>query len=362
MAKSDNASNENSSYQPVDNLPWLQAHWQKWLTLTQRQGHAYLMSGPQGIGLDSFAWQVANYVMCQTVATNLIANQAQQINNACGHCQSCHLFLTQQHPDFFQLRRLEDKKEITVDQVRELIYKLNETSHQGGYKVIWVDGVEFLNQSAFNALLKNLEEPAEKTLFLLTTHQIDRLPATIKSRCQLFSFTPPPLTEAMHWLQQQAPNADQAMIKRALRLNWGAPLDALHWINSGLIEEDQQWKNDLKQCQSGKKTVTQIVAAWLKWQQPESVFDYFYQWSVSAVRSVMYSTEILPADKINNLQVQNWLRFQQAVLNAKQVWQGNANKELVLENLCMEWLAIQQTNNAELESVFSSHLQKGKLA
>ncbi len=344
-----NPSAENGLvYEPIQNMPWFAAAWQQWLQLCQRLGHAYLLSGPQGIGLEDFAKQAAHYVMCRG------AKQTQ----ACDECQSCHLFITQQHPDFFELRRQEEKKEITVDQVRDLIYKLNETSHQGGYKVVWIDGVEFLNQSAFNALLKNLEEPAEKTLFLLTTHQIDRLPATIKSRCQQLNFTAPPIADAAQWIHQQAPQVDEALVKRALRLNWGAPIDALTWIEEKLFEEDQQWKNDLKQMQAGKKTITQAVAAWLKWQQPERVFDYFYQWSVSAVRSVMYKE----GSPQNNLQqVQNWLRFQQAILNAHQNWSGNANKELVLENLCLEWLSIQQSE-MPLDSVFKSKLQKGKLA
>lgn len=333
----------------VQKYPWLNPQWQQWLQLSNRLGHAYLLSGPKGIGLEPFVQHVAQFILCSGAKTQ----------QACGQCPTCHLFLTQQHPDFFELRRLEDKKEISVEQVRNLIYKLNETSHQGGYKVTWVDGVEHLNQSAFNALLKTLEEPATQTLFLLTTHQIDRLPATIKSRCQQLAFAAPSIVEAGQWLHQQAPQVDEALVKRALRLNWGAPLDALEWINAGLYEEDQAWKNDLKQIQSGRKTVSQAVAAWLKWQQPERVFDYFYQWTVSAVRSVMYK----PAEEqtVSNEQVQNWLRFQQAVLTAQQSWQGNANKELVLENLCLEWLTIQQSE-VPLQSVFKTRLQRGKLA
>ncbi len=359
----ENNPTANQNYQSTSQLPWLNQAWQQWLQLSQRLGHAYLISGPQGIGLADFAKQIAHSVICQ------IPNQ--ELNNglACGQCHSCHLFSSQQHPDFFTLARLEEKKEITVDQVRELIYKLNETSHQGGYKVVWIDGVEYLNQSAFNAILKNLEEPAAQTLFLLTTHQIDRLPATIISRCQLLSITPPPLSAAVEWLHQQSPQADEALIKRALRLNWGAPLDALNWTNEGLFEEDQQWKNDLKQLQAGRKSVTQAVASWLKWQEPERVFDYFYQWSVSAVRSTMYQDSNAEINSEKNHQVQNWLRFQQAVLNAKQFWQRNANKELLLENLCIEWLQIQQptispeTGTFEpLNSVFSNQLQRGTLA
>jgi DNA polymerase-3 subunit delta' len=330
--------------------PWLAPQWSQWQQLSYRLGHAYLLSGPQGIGINEFVKEVAQVVLCK------------QPNNgqACSVCSSCHLFISNQHPDFFELRRLEDKKEITVDQVRSLLYKLNETSHQGGYKVVWIEGVEYLNQSAFNALLKMLEEPAPKTLFLLSTHQVDRLPATIKSRCQQLNFMPPAMPDAIDWLHKQSQHVDEALVKRALRLNWGAPLQALQWIEAGLFEEDSQWKNDLKQIQSGRKTASQSVGEWLKWQQPERVFDYFYQWSVSAVRSVMYQTNP-QARTVSNGQIQNWLRFQQAVLTAKQNWLSNANKELVLESLCLEWLSIQQSEEP-LESVFQSRIQKGKLA
>ncbi|MDX1352397.1 MAG: DNA polymerase III subunit delta' [Thiomicrorhabdus sp.] len=337
--------------QPAHELyPWLQPQWQQWQQLLNRLGHAYLFAGPKGLGVERFIHDVAQSVFCKD-------NKSGQ---GCGQCSSCHLFLTQQHPDFFQLKRLEDKKEIAVDQVRTLIYKLNETSHQGGYKVIWIDGVEYMNQSAFNALLKNLEEPAANTLFLLTTHQVERLPATIKSRCQLINFTPPAMLQAIAWLHNNAPQADEALIKRALRLNWGAPLQALAWIEDGLFDEDNQWRNDLKQIQAGRKTVSQAVAEWLKFKEPERVFEYFYQWSVSAVRSVMYPNT-QQKQTVSNAQIQNWLRFQQAALTAKQSWQANANKELVLESLCLEWLTIQQ-NETPLETVFKSRIQKGMLA
>ena len=339
------------SIQPAYVLyPWLQPQWQQWQQLQGRLGHAYLFAGPKGIGVEPFIQDVAQSVFCKT----------NQTGQACGQCSSCHLFLTQQHPDFFELKRLEDKKEIAVDQVRSLIYKLNETSHQGGYKIIWIDGVEYMNQSAFNALLKNLEEPASNTLFLLSTHQVERLPATIKSRCQQLNFTPPAMPQAIEWLHVNAPQADETLIKRALRLNWGAPLQALNWIESGLFDEDSQWRNDLKQIQSGRKTASQAVAEWLKFKEPERVFDYFYQWTVSAVRSVMYQTQA-QEQTASTAQVQNWLRFQQAVLTAKQNWLANANKELVLESLCLEWLSIQQSEEP-LESVFKSKIQKGMLA
>lgn len=321
--------------QNADLYPWLQAPWQQWQRLQQRLGHAYLFAAPHGIGIERFVSLVAQTLLCDQ-------------HTACGQCSGCHLFSSGQHPDFFHLTLQEEKKEISVDQVRELVYKLNETSHQGGYRVAWVEGPEYLNQSAFNALLKTLEEPGERTLFILSTHQLARLPATIVSRCQKLSFAAPDLKTAQAWLQQQNPQADEALIKRALRLNWGAPIEAQNWIASGGFEQDAEWKTALKQMQGGQKTVPQLVEQWLKWADPLQVFDYFYQWSVAAIRQANYQ----PESGFSREQVQNWLRFQQACLKAKQNWQANANKQLVLEALCFEWLQIQQIGEP-LNSVFA---------
>ena len=333
----------NPSLQSV--LPvWLEPQWQKWQQLQNRLGHAYLLSGAKGIGLESFVELAAQTIFCET-------------RNACGHCSGCHLLATRQHPDFYHLTVLEDKKEISVEQVRGLIGKLNETAHQGGFKIAWVECPERLNKSAFNAILKSLEEPAEQTLFMLTTHQAASLPATIISRCQKLSFAAPTLDVAQDWLQHALPQADQALLTRALRLNWGAPMDAKNWIEASKFEQDSEWKTTVKQLQAGQKTVSQVVELWLKWSQPDQVFDFFYLWTVSALRAAFYKE----GSHYSEAQKQNWLRFQQACLKAKQSWRGNANKQLVLEALCLEWLQIQQSQTP-LESVFADENRKGKLA
>ncbi|WP_319381427.1 DNA-directed DNA polymerase [Thiomicrorhabdus sp.] len=327
--------------------PWLQPAWQRWQALSSRLGHAYLISALPGIGMEPWIRNLAKTALCPNSATHA--------QTACGQCSSCHLFDTDQHPDFYHLHRLPDKKEIGVDQIREFIYRQQETAHQGGYKVAWIEGVENLNLSAFNALLKTLEEPGERSLFLLSCHQVADLPATIKSRCQQVHLPTPPLEVANQWLSEQCPQMDQALLKRALRMNWGAPLSALQWINDGKFDEDRQWNDALKQLQSGKKNVVQVCAQWLKWPQPEQVFDYFYQWTVGFVRHQVYARNTpWQADTL-----QAALKFQQNVLTAKSFWSRNANKELVLENLCLQWLALQR--GEQDNSVFHSRFNRGQL-
>lgn len=254
--------------------------------------------------------------------------------DACQNCPQCHQFSHQTHPDFLRLALLEDKKEISVDQVRALNEQVYRTSHQGGFKVVLIEQVEHLNRSAFNALLKTLEEPPQNTVMILTTHQLHQLPATLISRCRQMTFAVPSQAESIQWLQQQLPQADAALVKKAMKLNWGAPLAAKSWVESNTFEQESSWQADLKSLQQQRTTTSQVVDKWKKWPQPELVFDYFYLWTVNYIRAAIYG-EKLPYDP-------NWLVFQKSVLQARQLWQQNINKDLLLENICLEWLACQQ--------------------
>lgn len=321
--------------------PWQADQWQFWLNQQGRYGHAYLLSGASGLGLPDFAAWMAKSLFCSGE------------HKPCGQCHGCTQFDHQQHADYFELQIAEGKKEIGIDQVRQLTQDLMQTAHQGGFKVAVLHQVELLNTSAFNALLKTLEEPPMGTVLILTTHQISRLPATIISRCLKMDFTAPTLDISQAWLAQQAEQFDEKLVKRALRLNWGAPLDAYQWLQNQGWEQDQAWQQDLQALSSGQKSVNQVVGEWLKWEQPEQVFNQFYWLSVSRIRRAFYQQQ----DGWNP----QWFQFQQQVLQAKQDWYQNANKELVLESLCLLSLQLQQ-GREDLPNVFASPWIRGKWA
>lgn len=347
-------------------LPWLQGAWQEWQQRMQnRMGHAYLIQSAEGLGVEVLVNAIAKLRLCHSPRLD----PETQILQACQQCHSCHLFSQNQHPDFYHLQLLEDKKEISIAQIRELIDKQNQTSHQGGYKVIWVEKVESLSISAFNALLKSLEEPADNTLFLLTTAQVFKLPATIRSRCQKLNITQPALDDSLQWLAGRLPQQDQALLKKALRVNWSSPLKAYSWIHHGLFNEERQWNEALQAVVSGQKNLSKVVQAWLAWPRPENAFDYFYLWVLGKIRKIGYHLESLPEPESTQAKVtlQQWLRFQQALGLAKQDWQGNANRELVLENVFMEWLKLTQLEQTgslsgySYQSVFQSNVNRGSL-
>jgi DNA polymerase-3 subunit delta' len=121
--------------------PWQVTQWNFWQAQFARLGHAYLLTGSHGLGLTEFAQQMAQSLFCENL-------------NACGACIGCRQFLEHTHSDYVQIDTLEGKKEVGVEQVRQLTQKLMQTSHQGGYKVAVLPEAERLNSSAFNALLK----------------------------------------------------------------------------------------------------------------------------------------------------------------------------------------------------------------
>jgi len=142
--------------------------------------YAWIITGPFGIGKATFAFHMARYILSGRQDGNTIFSESDPLHRR---------VVAQSHGD---LRTLggEEASEIGVESIRELNAFLNQTSAEGGWRVIIIDGADRLNRNAANALLKRLEEPPLKTVFLLITALPGRLLATIRSRCQLLALTP----------------------------------------------------------------------------------------------------------------------------------------------------------------------------
>lgn len=143
---------------------------------TDRVGHAYLFAGPKGTGKTTSARLLAKGVNCLDESLE---------KRPCNKCANC---LAVNEGRFLDLIEIDAASNTSVDDVRELRDKINFAPSQGRFKVYIIDEVHMLSTSAFNALLKTLEEPPAHVIFILCTTEIHKIPATVLSRCQRHEF------------------------------------------------------------------------------------------------------------------------------------------------------------------------------
>lgn len=144
----------------------------------KKLAHAYLFSGPRGVGKTTLARIIAKAVNCE--------NRKDNENNPCNKCPSCEEISRSRAIDVIEI---DAASHTGVDNVREnIIDNAQFKPTKSKYKVFIIDEVHMLSTSAFNALLKTLEEPPEHVIFILATTELHKLPATIISRCQRFAF------------------------------------------------------------------------------------------------------------------------------------------------------------------------------
>ncbi|WP_338985110.1 DNA polymerase III subunit gamma/tau [Spiroplasma endosymbiont of Diplazon laetatorius] len=142
---------------------------------TNSFGHALLFSGQRGTGKTSIAKIFSKVVNCQNLNGY----------NPCDECISCKEFNNNSHADIFEIDAASNNG---VEEIRNIKSNVSLMPSFSKYKVYIIDEVHMLSNSAFNALLKTLEEPPKHVLFVLATTEFSKIPSTIISRCQLFNF------------------------------------------------------------------------------------------------------------------------------------------------------------------------------
>ena len=140
-----------------------------------RVSHAYLFTGSRGTGKTTCAKIFARAVNCTDPRDG----------SPCGKCEVCRALEDSSNIDIMEIDAASNNK---VDEIREIREKVKYLPVKGKYKVYIIDEVHMLTDSAFNALLKTLEEPPAHVIFILATTEVHKLPATILSRCQRFDF------------------------------------------------------------------------------------------------------------------------------------------------------------------------------
>lgn len=192
-----------------------------------RLAHAYLFTGPTGVGKRLFAGELAKAILCES--DNKVRLEA------CDHCAACALVEAGTHPDLETARRPEDKSEVPVEAVRQLARSLDLKPARGRGRIVIIDDADDLNEESANCFLKTLEEPPPGALLILIGSSVDRLLATIVSRCQLIQFRPLSETIVAELLASQGIE-DSSFIRRLARLSGGSVGQAMALADPALWE------------------------------------------------------------------------------------------------------------------------------
>jgi DNA polymerase-3 subunit delta' len=201
-----------------------------------RMHHAWLIVGPEGVGKATLAYHFARMVLAESGGREGIEREHPVFRKVAA----------QSHPNLLVIRRAwNDKSEryaqmIGVDEVRRLRAFLGTTAGEGSWRVVIIDRADELNQNAANALLKALEEPPPRTLFLLISSAEGRLPVTIRSRARTLrvsALDQNDLTEAVRAaLDRDEQEVGARALATALALSEGSVRRALELVSSEGIE------------------------------------------------------------------------------------------------------------------------------
>lgn len=161
----------------------------------ERIAHAYLFSGPRGVGKTSAARILAKSLNCEKGITE----------NPCGVCPSCHEITAGRALDVIEI---DGASNTSVNDVRAIKDEVLFAPNSSRYKIYIIDEVHMLSNSAFNALLKTIEEPPPYVIFIFATTEVHKVPATIRSRCQQFHFQLISLEVIERLLEEAAKEAD----------------------------------------------------------------------------------------------------------------------------------------------------------
>lgn len=317
-------------------FPWQTHQWQVLFDARQhgRLPHGLLFTGPQGLGKDHLA---------QTLAATLLCESPTATGVACGVCRSCQLLAAGTHPDLVRIEPAEDKKNISVDQIRELVQFMTLKSQYGRHKVVVLSPAETMNVNAANSLLKTLEEPTADSVLILVTSRPAQLPATIRSRCQEIHFGPAATALAEPWLRQQSVTGAEPGFWLALAD--GAPLRALELAQQGSERQRGQWLEDLRQLAARKADPVATAGEWLSGDPKISLY-WLHRWLTDMVRykAVAEPPHVANPDVVKQLRtladplsVAQLYRLLDRVGGGLRQLEANNNPQLVLEDILIQW-------------------------
>jgi DNA polymerase-3 subunit delta' len=201
-----------------------------------RLRHAYLFSGPQGVGRRTLALNFAQAINCPSPPAPGVP---------CGACRTCQQIVRMQQADLSVTQSEAEGESLKVDQVRDLQRSLSLAPYESAYRVALLLRFEEATDGAQNALLKTLEEPNDRVVLLVTADEPENLLPTIASRCELLRLRPLALNDLTNDLIEKK-GLDAEKAKVIAHIAGGRPGYALHLAeDESLLAARQEWLEDL---------------------------------------------------------------------------------------------------------------------
>lgn len=287
--------------------------------------HAYCFIGPEHVGKRTVA---------EEIVAGLLGVAREKLN-----IQPDYTILRQN----FDEKTGKTKKDISVEQMRDLRSNLSRRSFSGGYKVALIDGAGKMNLEAANALLKTLEEPSPKTVLFLLAADEEKLPETIVSRCQLIYFPPVRREELENYLVGRGINRPGLA-----RLARGLPGRLINWL-----ENEEQFAKYKVEADRFLELISKPFFSKLKSVEDlfgekggdtiatrENLCDVLGIWQVFA-RDVCLSSMGLTAEMVNQINHSDdynrgdWLKIEKQITEARELLNQNIHPRLVMENILL---------------------------
>ncbi len=236
----------------------------------KRLSHAYLFTGPKGVGKETTAWAFLFHLFCE-----------KDKENPCGECRACKKIEKEIHPDIYIL--FPEKREITIGQIREVIDFLRYRPLEAEYKVILVKEAEKMNPEAGNALLKSLEEPPFYAIFILLTENFSKLLPTIVSRSQIVRFRTIPKGVIKEFLKKNF-LFEEEVADTLAEVSFGSIGKAITIAEKGILEE----LNSFVKAGFSKSPLKKFkVAERLSFLPLQELDDFFYLLTLWVWRSYL---------------------------------------------------------------------------
>jgi DNA polymerase-3 subunit delta' len=310
------------------NVPWLAPQIEQ--LRRARAAHRYpsglLIHDERGAGGDALGRFAAQLALCR------------EPDAPCGRCRDCRMFDVSQHPDFIEVRPIEDSKLIRVEQIRELSEQLVLTAHAGGATVALISPADSMNPNAANALLKSLEEPRAAVTLILVTVTPSRLPATILSRCLRLRIATPARAASVAWLERQRGAGPWATVLEVLG---DAPFEALQADPAELARLKAETDRSLSDALAGRMDIPGTAERWGRGESLAIRLACLETWITArideAVGAARQSSELRSSAHLpesgSDMNIAGLLRLLDGLYELRRLRLTSINRSLALEQL-----------------------------